>query len=34
MPVWMMAFKRAEEYCSDYDFGRFLIAFNDRKEIF
>lgn len=33
MPVWMMAFKRAEEYCSDYDFGRFLIAFNDMKEI-
>ena len=33
MPVWMMAFKRAEEYCSDYDFGRFLLAFNDMKEI-
>ena len=33
MPVWMMAFKRVEEYCSDYDFGRFLLAFNDMKEI-
>lgn len=28
-----MAFKRAEKYCSDYDFGRFLLAFNDMKEI-
>ena len=33
IPVWMMAFKKAEEYCSDYDFGRFLLAFNDMKEI-
>ena len=33
LPVWMMLFKKAVEYCSDYDFGRFLIAFNDMKEI-
>lgn len=33
LPVWMMFFKKAECYCSDYDFGRFLLAFNDMKEI-